>query len=775
MLPSRCYTLASIPRIEESLTSVSNGTDIRQESVCTASKAMESPTIAPVAPSSSGLGTDAEMSEQGLMGGAQWDMTNTAIVNDENDNKASTAMDEEAEAEAVEDTMEYDENQAEMGDTADPSAEYADGDIEIQDETIEDDHSTEMGNDDNGESGSAVVDDDEYEIQTVEVEVDSGPVRLESEEVTLEPEKGTPIAATVEAPVEVEGSEVRTGGDDNLQTVEAVPPVTASEPESSEAQEAAPTLEDGSATISKSEDAPAADPSATRDSTDFARAAEASDVVSGGEVEVSTKEDSNTGSADNGETVEGYEEPEVLNTQQDRVDETASTSIEPIRLTFNGSSFSQSFALFSVSSEEPSYRIYSGDDDSIVTEAAPRLNLPDEVFWQPLDKLFSSLRVDEALGEFVEDIESGHELILHLPELELTVREDSTYLQDFTLADIIRLHHGLGREDSLHLALSEEQSFAGKVGLLSAEVDRLAQEETYDEAANGDEGEGNDQEREEQEDADRTAEVENTEAEGHANADADAEAEAEAEAEQTFVTVGDGSDDEEDDEHVEEGEVESTDDAAPPEAQESAGQNEEPEGLQAAADAGETKSSLSASEARSAIEESGQPAVKADGDDPDNGFTAEADAEETEPKDEKGYNEEHGAPDVEEAALQGEGDQIVEYEEEVEEEGFDPQSAAVEVTDALGVEDGVYDVEEGEVDGVSANVAPAATEDASNDLPKNEGSTEQESGEDYAATTGAAESATSPTPSLQQKRPHEEDEADAYEEVSSEAKKARPS
>lgn len=735
---------------------------------------MESPTIVPVAPSSSGLGTDAEMSEQGLMGGAQWDMTNTAIVNDENDNKASTAMDEEAEAEAVEDTMEYDENQAEMGDTADPSAEYADGDIEIQDETIEDDHSTEMGNDDNGESGSAVADDDEYEIQTVEVEVDSGPVRLESEEVALDPEEGTPIAATVEAPAEVEGSEVTTGGDDNLQAVEAVPPVTASEPESSKAQEAAAAVEEGSATISKSEDAPAADPSANRDSTDFARAAEASDVVSGGEVGVSSKKDSNTGSADNGETVEGYEQPEVSNTQENRVDETAPTSIEPIRLTFNGSSFSQSFALFSVSSEEPSYRIYSGDDDSIVTEAAPRLNLPDEVFWQPLDKLFSSLRVDEALGEFVEDIESGHELILHLPEMELTVREDSTYLQDFTLADIIRLHHGLGREDSLHLELSEEQSFAGKFGLLSAEVDRLAQEEMYDEAANGDEGEGNDQEREEEEeDADRTAEVENTEAEGHANADA--EAEAEAEAEQTFVTVGDGSDDEEDGEHVEEGQVEARDDAAPPEAQESAGQSEESEGLQATADAGETKSSLSASEAKSAIEESGQPAVKADGDDPDDGFTAEADAEETEPKDEEGYNEEHGAPDVEEAALQGEGDQIVEYEEEVEEEGYDPQSAAVEVTDASGVADGVYDGEEGEIDGASTNVTPAATEDASNDLPKNEGSTEQESGEDYAATTGAPESATSPTPSLQQKRPHEEDEADEYEEVSSEAKKARPS
>lgn len=147
-------------------------------------------------------------------------------------------------------------------------------------------------------------------------------------------------------------------------------------------------------------------------------------------------------------------------------EDTGAQKTQPIRLTFND----QSFALFSESSESPSYLVYNEVGDVVETVSAPRLELSSGVYWQSLQELFSSLRVREALGEFLEEAETGHELVMHMPELELTVREDSINACDVCLSDLVRLHLGLGLRDSLHIKVSEEPSFIGQFNLLAEQI-----------------------------------------------------------------------------------------------------------------------------------------------------------------------------------------------------------------------------------------------------------------------------------------------------------------
>jgi hypothetical protein len=94
-----------------------------------------------------------------------------------------------------------------------------------------------------------------------------------------------------------------------------------------------------------------------------------------------------------------------------------------IRLTFAG----QDFVLFAAD-DCSEYLAVSESADApesswgTVAVAAPRLAAPTEAFHEGLDGLFEALRVRDSLGDFLEE---RTELVLNLPELELTVREVS--------------------------------------------------------------------------------------------------------------------------------------------------------------------------------------------------------------------------------------------------------------------------------------------------------------------------------------------------------------
>lgn len=162
--------------------------------------------------------------------------------------------------------------------------------------------------------------------------------------------------------------------------------------------------------------------------------------------------------------------------------------LESIRLTFND----QSFALFSQDSESTGYLAWDENANAITTSPAPGLVIDDQVFWQPLDQFFGALRVKEVLGEFLDN-ESGSELVMEFPELQLTVGEDNIYARDVTLADLARLHQGLGLEESMHVKITEDVRFISQYNLLADQVatliqQRQDQERSLDEEAS-DEGE----------------------------------------------------------------------------------------------------------------------------------------------------------------------------------------------------------------------------------------------------------------------------------------------
>lgn len=156
---------------------------------------------------------------------------------------------------------------------------------------------------------------------------------------------------------------------------------------------------------------------------------------------------------------------------------------QPIRVTFND----QSFALFSASLEAPSFLAYSEAGDSIQSVSAPRLNLADDIYWKSLEDLFHGLRVQDALGEFLEEAETGNELVMHMPELELTIREDSVHAGSVHLHELVEMHEGLGLQDSLHIKVREEPSFIGQFNLLAAQISHSQHESLDEGAGSGDE------------------------------------------------------------------------------------------------------------------------------------------------------------------------------------------------------------------------------------------------------------------------------------------------
>lgn len=96
-----------------------------------------------------------------------------------------------------------------------------------------------------------------------------------------------------------------------------------------------------------------------------------------------------------------------------------------VRLTFAG----QDFVLFAAE-DCSEYLAASKSAEALdsapttVAVGAPPLAAPTEAFHEGLDSLFEALRVRDSLGDFLEE---RTELVLHLPELELTVREVSAH------------------------------------------------------------------------------------------------------------------------------------------------------------------------------------------------------------------------------------------------------------------------------------------------------------------------------------------------------------
>ena len=142
-----------------------------------------------------------------------------------------------------------------------------------------------------------------------------------------------------------------------------------------------------------------------------------------------------------------------------------------VRLSFNG----QDFVLFPT--EDPPAYITSdpatNTDETGETEAgtisvtAPSLKVAEDTYWQPLESLFASLREKDVLGEFLED---GTELLMHFPDLDLSVQEDNVYCRDITLDDLFQFHQGCELVTSLHILVTEVPRFISKYNALAQHV-----------------------------------------------------------------------------------------------------------------------------------------------------------------------------------------------------------------------------------------------------------------------------------------------------------------
>lgn len=190
------------------------------------------------------------------------------------------------------------------------------------------------------------------------------------------------------------------------------------------------------------------------------------------------------------------------------------TAPPPIHLIFND----QSFALFSTDSQSTSYLSWDEAGTSIISTPAPPLPIPVSAFHSTLDTFFESLRVPNALGDFLQ--EDHTELILEFPELELTIGEDNVHTQSVGLTDLQHLHTASGLQDSLCVKVTEAQRFISLYNLLAEQVQQQQIQQFEEEGG--------------------------VEGAGHAGERADGE----AEGDQTFVTTR-GDQDEEEDEIVE--------------------------------------------------------------------------------------------------------------------------------------------------------------------------------------------------------------------------------
>ncbi|WFD35403.1 hypothetical protein MCUN1_002257 [Malassezia cuniculi] len=142
------------------------------------------------------------------------------------------------------------------------------------------------------------------------------------------------------------------------------------------------------------------------------------------------------------------------------------------------------------------------------TAAAPQLRVDASAFWEPLESFFLALRVDDALGEFLDEDTA---LNVAIPALELEIHEDDVYAQQVSLHDLFSLHLGLGHGTDLSIVVTQVPRFIARYNQLATQLNEAVGDETmYVDA-------------EDEEDAADDYEAEYAEDEGGRNEDNDAQ------------------------------------------------------------------------------------------------------------------------------------------------------------------------------------------------------------------------------------------------------------
>lgn len=154
----------------------------------------------------------------------------------------------------------------------------------------------------------------------------------------------------------------------------------------------------------------------------------------------------------------------------DDIDEEAPPAAPPIRVTFNG----QDFVIFP-RTEPPSFTAAEPNGGTEQDLQAPILAVDTKVYHEPLESLFEALRVQESLGDFLDE---GTELSIVFEGLDVSAREDDVYVREVTLEDMARLHVGLGRTSSLHISVSEGRRFITRYNELATRVSRILESQT---------------------------------------------------------------------------------------------------------------------------------------------------------------------------------------------------------------------------------------------------------------------------------------------------------
>ncbi|WFD40663.1 uncharacterized protein MJAP1_003651 [Malassezia japonica] len=132
-----------------------------------------------------------------------------------------------------------------------------------------------------------------------------------------------------------------------------------------------------------------------------------------------------------------------------------------MRFTFHD----QDFAVFPARGDSGTIYYVSNDpDEELESVAAPELVVAEDAYWNPLESIFSALRIPSALGEFLDEDTA---LTLAFPDLDLSVQEDDMYTREISLHDIYRLALGFGFHASLHVVVTQTPRFISRYNELA--------------------------------------------------------------------------------------------------------------------------------------------------------------------------------------------------------------------------------------------------------------------------------------------------------------------
>lgn len=132
-----------------------------------------------------------------------------------------------------------------------------------------------------------------------------------------------------------------------------------------------------------------------------------------------------------------------------------------MRFTFHD----QDFAVFPARGDSgPIYYVSNDPDEELESVSAPELVVAEDAYWDPLESIFSALRIPSALGEFLDEDTA---LTLAFPDLDLSVQEDDMYTREISLHDIYRLALGFGFPASLHVVVTQTPRFISRYNELA--------------------------------------------------------------------------------------------------------------------------------------------------------------------------------------------------------------------------------------------------------------------------------------------------------------------